>query len=272
MQETISFLTDSGIELCGILSGPAPCSRNPVAVLCHGFSTGKHSRTGVALEGILNEAGVAAFRFDLFGHGDSGGDIADLTISEAVDDVLSALELVRRRGYGRLGLMGSSFGGMASVLAAPASPDLRCLALKSPVSDYLGRLIADRDRKSLKEWRDHGFLTLTDDEGRSLRLNFSFYEDAETARGYESAPGIKVPTLIVHGEADETVPVMQSRRLVALLPQGELEVLAGADHRYSRKMDFDHMLRRISGFLIDHLGGREDEEYRDPVKEGWDRS
>jgi pimeloyl-ACP methyl ester carboxylesterase len=152
-----------------------------------------------------------------------------------------------------LGLMGSSFGGMASVLAAPFEPGLICLALKSPVSDYLGKLIAERDRKSLGEWRERGFLTLADDEGRSLRLNYSFYEDAAAARGYESAPGIRIPTLIVHGSEDETVPVAQSRRLAELLPQGELEILAGADHRYSRSADFEGMLRRVSGFLADHL-------------------
>lgn len=258
MQETFFFQSRSGTRLCGILSGPTPHSRVPAAVLCHGFATGKHSRTSVGLEGILNQAGVAAFRFDLFGHGESGGDIADLTISEAVGDVLMGLEFVRSRGYGRLGLMGSSFGGMASLLAAPVAPGLRCLALKSPVSDYLGRLIVERDRKSLGEWRDQGFLTLTDDEGRNLRLKYSFYEDAEKARGYESAPDITVPTLIVHGEADETVPVAQSRKLLALLPRGEIEVLEGADHRYSRKADFERMLGRISGFLIDHLSGTGD--------------
>ncbi|MGB2907319.1 MAG: hypothetical protein WBB73_09455 [Candidatus Aminicenantaceae bacterium] len=48
MRETIFFQTSSGIDLCGILSGPEPRARIPAAVLCHGFSTGKDSRTSAA--------------------------------------------------------------------------------------------------------------------------------------------------------------------------------------------------------------------------------
>jgi dipeptidyl aminopeptidase/acylaminoacyl peptidase len=255
MLEKIFFKSSAGTGICGILSGPVPTGKVPAAVLCHGFATGKDSRTYVRLEKILNDAGVAALRFDFFGHGESGGDLADITVSEAADEAVRALAFMRSRGYVPLGLMGSSFGGLAAVLAAAGTPDLACLALKSPVSDYLARLIADRDGQSLESWRSRGSIALTDDEGSALRLNYSFYEDAEAARGYDVAPRISAPALIVHGAADETVPVNQSRRMASVLPRGRLVIVPGADHRYSREKDFEIMLERISGFLIRHLTG-----------------
>ncbi|MFA9452949.1 MAG: hypothetical protein ACERK6_03465, partial [Candidatus Aminicenantaceae bacterium] len=45
---TIFFQTSSGIDLCGILSGPEPRARIPAAVFCQGFSTSKDSRTSAA--------------------------------------------------------------------------------------------------------------------------------------------------------------------------------------------------------------------------------
>ena len=72
-------------------------------------------------------------------------------------------------------------------------------------------------------------------------------------RGYDAATEILFPTLIVHGEADETVPVAQSQKLVSLLRQGRLIVIPGADHRYSRSRDFEKMVGLISGFLSHNL-------------------
>ena len=255
MPEKIFFRSAAGIGICGILSGPCPGTRVPGAVLCHGFATGKDGRTYVRLEEILNDAGVATLRFDFFGHGESGGDLADITVSEAVDEVAGALAFIHSRGYAPLGLMGSSFGGLAAVLAAADAPDLACLALKSPVSDTLARLLAERDGQSLEDWRSSGSIPLTDDEGKGLRLDYTFYEDAESVRVYDAASRISLPTLIVHGAADETVPVDQSRRLASILPRGRLEILPGADHRYSRNADFEIMLQRISAFIIRHVSG-----------------
>jgi len=73
------------------------------------------------LEEILNRRKFSTFRFDFFGHGESAGEFADMTISETVDDVRSAVLFLKSSGYDRMGLVGSSFGGFASILAAGQS-------------------------------------------------------------------------------------------------------------------------------------------------------
>ncbi|RZU31063.1 alpha/beta fold hydrolase [Blastococcus saxobsidens] len=48
--------------------------------------------------------------------------------------------------------------------------------------------------------------------------------------GVALAPGLRVPTLVVHGSRDPEVPVEEAQRLLAALPDGELVTVPGAGH------------------------------------------
>lgn len=250
MKRKIFFPSSEGHRLCGILSDPFEDKGLPLIVMCHGFTTSKDGRTYVRLEELLSRKSFSTFRFDFFGHGESEGEFADITISEAVDDVQSAIRFVKDSGYKRVGLLGSSFGGFACILTASHTDDLFVLALKSPVSDYLGLLIARDNEIDIAAWRREGFVTVEGSDGENLRLNYSFFADAEKTQGYSFSESTKTPTLIVHGDRDETVPIAQSQRLASILPHCRLEIIEGADHVYSRPEHFDRMLRLISDFIF----------------------
>jgi dipeptidyl aminopeptidase/acylaminoacyl peptidase len=198
---------------------------------------------------MLNQKAFSTFRFDFFGHGESAGQFADITISEAVDDVQCAIRFVKDSGYERIGLVGSSFGGFASILAAGSSDDVFVLALKSPVSDYLGLLIARDHDIDIEAWKREGSIAVDGGDGENLRLNYAFFADAEGIDGYSFAKNIIAPTLIVHGDQDETVPLVQSRKTADLIPECRLEIIEGADHTYSDPQHFEIMLRLISDFV-----------------------
>ncbi len=236
--------------MCGILSEPSRDAGRLMVVLCHGFGTSKDSRTYLRLEEQLFLAGISTFRFDFFGHGESEGRFAEITVSEAVNDVLAAINQVKDAGCRRIGLVGSSFGGLAALVAAPQVPDLCLLALKSPVSDYISRLFVTRDGHDLEAWKEQGFIQIPDGEGHLTKLNYKFYQDAEKASGYTAADKITAPTLIVHGDQDESVPVEQSRNLAQIIPNCQLKILKGADHRYSQDTDFERMLNLIASFIL----------------------
>jgi pimeloyl-ACP methyl ester carboxylesterase len=139
---------------------------------------------------------------------------------------------------------------LAAILTAAQVSDLCLLALKSPVSDYMSRLFVNRDGYDLHVWKEQGYIQIPDGEGQTARLNYSFYEDAERISGYAVAEKISVPTLIVHGDQDESVPIEQSVKLASLISDCRLEILMGTDHRYSLEKDFAEMLSLISGFII----------------------
>jgi len=254
MKEEIFFENSRGVKLCGILSNPTTEREKPIIVLCHGFFRSKDGRTYVGLEKILNKRGISTLRFDFFGHGESEGKFEDVTTSEAVDDVLKAIEFLKESGYEKIGLMGSSFGGMASIIAASRARvnDLFVLALKSPVSDYSSLFQAHENEQEVKEIEEKGFTYVTDSEGNKRRLNISFFIDAGKAKGYEAAKKIRIPALIVHGDQDDSVPVEQSKKTASLMENCRLEVIKGADHGYSNEKHFNEMLDLISRFIVEN--------------------
>ncbi len=252
MKEKLYFKNNRGNRLCGILSNPTEDRAKPVIILCHGFSTGKDGRTYVRLEDILNQREISTFRFDFFGHGESEGPFEEITTSEAVDDVLNAIEFLKESGYTKIGLVGSSFGGMASILAASQSDALYILALKSPVSDYRSMAHTRRSDQEIQDWKEKGFVELDRVNNEERRLNYTFYEDAEKIDAYGACQKIKVQALIVHGEADETVPLEQSRKAASLIDNCRLEIIEGCDHTYSSPDHFEQLLNLISRFITEN--------------------
>lgn len=252
MRKKNFFESRQGIKICGLLSNPTSSLKTLVTVSCHGFLSSKESRTNALLEEILVEAGLSMLRFDFFGHGESGGDFAELTISESVDDVLSAIGFLKQSGYKRVGLVGSSFGGMASLLAASQSTDLVFLALKSPVVDYPNMMKFLYGEAMLEEWRKKGFADVQGPDEQTYKLSYAFYEDSTAHDGYEACERISIPTLIIHGDQDETVPVNQSQKASRLIKDCRLEIIEGGDHRYTKPEDFEKVLGLISEFIRHH--------------------
>lgn len=250
MKEKVFFENSKGNKLCGILSNPAQDKNKAIIILCHGFTTSKASKTYVGLEQLLNIAGVSTLRFDFFGHGESEGKFENITTSEAVDDILNAIKTLKKLGYKKIGLMGSSFGGIASIMAASKTNDLFVLALKSPVSNYKEKEIMTKTKDELNKWKKKGWRYYISGDGKRYKLNYSFYEDFKNNDGYKAAEKIKIPTLIVHGDKDESVPIEQSIKISKIIKNCKLEIIKGADHRYSNPKDRERMLKLISKFII----------------------
>lgn len=252
MQNKYFFQNSKGDKLCGLLTTPDQPT-DVIAVLCHGHSSSKNSNGWVVLEPILVENKIAVFRFDFYGNGESEGKFEDGNVSENVDDTLKAIAFVKDKGYKRIILVGSSFGGLTSNITASKTNDLAALVLKCPVSDYREVQIQRYGPSGLKEWKEKGYATadyLNHGVDRNLTLNYSFVEDYEKYDAYTEAEKIKVPTLIVHGTADESVPFSQSQKLAAHIPLATLVPIEGSDHRYTDPQKFKEMTKVISDFII----------------------
>lgn len=250
MQEKIFFKNKKGLRLCGIISNPTDKVANPIVVLCHGHSTSKASTTIVDLEKILNENAIATFRFDISGHGESEGKFEETTVSDAASDILAAIKYIKGKKYSKIGLFGSSFGGAASILAAAKLPYLFVLALKAPVSDYRKLETSTRGADGIEDWKKKGFVEYQIGDPRGLKLNYAFFTDFDNFNEYRLAKKIIAPTIVVHGDADKDVPVEQSRELAKRIPNCKLEIIPGADHKFSKPEDFAKMLKLIAEFII----------------------
>jgi uncharacterized protein len=253
MEEALTFRDRHGHSIAAILSAPdKPTTR--LAVLCHGFLSGKNSTTNRTLTRLLNERGLATFRFDFFGQGDSEGPFEGLTTTLAVHQAHAALDLVTARGYDRVGLIGSSFGGLVAILTAAQRQEVTCLALKCPVVDFAEELRLTFGLKELTKWKATNTIPNILGGPDRVRLQYAFYEDCLGQIAYRPAERITVPTLIVQGERDECVPLHQSRRLQdALGGPKKLLLLPEADHQFTRGEDFHQMTTSISDWLTMHL-------------------
>ena len=255
MEETLTFHDRHGHNIAAILSTPDRPTTG-LAVLCHGFLSGKNSITNKTLTRLLSPHGIATFCFDFFGQGDSQGPFEDLTTSLAVEQAAAAIDLMTAKGYSRIGLVGSSFGGLVAILTTALRPDIACLALKCPVVDFAEELRLEFGLAELVRWQATNSIPNIMGGPNRIRLKYQFYEDCLQQIAYEPAKRITAPTLIVQGEQDECVPLHQSRRLHdSLGGVKRLDLLPDADHQFTRREDFHQMTTSIGDWLVTHIPG-----------------
>jgi pimeloyl-ACP methyl ester carboxylesterase len=83
----------------------------------------------------LSAAGIHTLRFDFFGTGDSGGELAEADLRGWEDDIELAIEEVQEMaGVRRVSLAGLRLGAtLAARVAARRGPDVEALALWNPI-------------------------------------------------------------------------------------------------------------------------------------------
>ncbi|OGK34232.1 hypothetical protein A3I50_04630 [Candidatus Roizmanbacteria bacterium RIFCSPLOWO2_02_FULL_37_9] len=251
MEEKVYFKNSKGDRLCGILLNPTGDKSKLIVILAHGFSSNKNTKNFVKLKDILVGKGISSFRFDFYGHDESDGLFENITITEAVDDILQAIDFLKEKGFNKIALFGSSFGGISSILAASKTNDLQFLALKSPVSDYKEVQYRLHSKEEIEDWKKNG-LRIYEDDGRKMRLNYSFFKDFKYNNAYKAALKIKIPTLIVHGDADEEVPVSQSIKTSKIIQNCKLVLVKDSDHVYTKEEHAQQMLKALTEFIIQH--------------------
>lgn len=253
MEERFSFLDPHGHRVASILTRPSS-GTDAVAVLCHGFLSSKTSSTNNALTRMLLSYGIATFRFDFFGQAESEGPFEQITTTLAVEQAHAAIDLVQQKGFRRIGLMGSSFGGLVSILTASQRMELACLALKCPVVDFAEELQLEFGEEGMVEWKATGTIPNMMGGPDRIKLQYAFYEDCLRQIAYEPARTITAPTIIVQGDEDEHVPLHQSQQLYeALQVKKRFELLPGADHQFTKGEDFNRMTNLIADWLVQHL-------------------
>lgn len=252
MEQKVYFQNSKGDRLCGLLLDSTGNKGKPVIIIVHGFSSNKNSKNYLTIKDILVKNKISTFRFDLWAHGESEGNFADITISEAVDDILQAIKFLKDKGYKKIGLLGSSFGGISSIIAASKTKDLYLLALKSPVSNHPEKDKLVKTKEELEEWKNRGYMIYEKDDGTKLRVNYTFMLDAQKPEndGYKAAKKITIPTLITHGDADESVPYQQSLKISKIIKNCQLATIKGADHTYTRPAHAKQMVKAFADFIV----------------------
>jgi dipeptidyl aminopeptidase/acylaminoacyl peptidase len=202
----------------------------PIVIMATGDGlNGSKSSTWSLFAEKLAEAGLISFVFDFAGLGFSEGEAAKLTLTVGLENLHAAVDAVKAQKWvdpNKIGLLGSSFGGNVALLFAGKFGQVKALGLKSPVSFYAETHELMFGPQGMNEWKQKGF-------DAEYGFNYDFYLDSFNHNTYAVVKNIKVPCLIVHGEADTTVPVVQSKRLAECMStKCRLELLPGVNHDY----------------------------------------
>ena len=244
MESSIIFQDSHGNNVSAVITKASDNLNSPIVVIAHGFASNKNgSSKDIAAQ--LANLGAHSLRFDFYGHGDSDGKFEDVTVSKGADDVLSAINYVSALGYSNIHLIGTSYGGACSILAAAKTDKLKSLILRSPVSDYYTRELMTKSKEELFAWEKDEFRIYKSGSGKELRLNSTFLSDMKDLNGFQAARNIIIPTLIVHGNKDESVPILLSEMLVKVIGNSRLEVIEGADHRYSNPKHDEYVVNMM---------------------------
>ncbi len=252
-QTTLCFQDSTGKKVSALLTEPS-LRTNRIVVLCHGFLSNKQSSTNRRLAELLIEKEISTFSFDWFGMGESEGSFADLTVDVCCDELEQALSFVRDKGYSRIGLVGSSYGGLIATLIASRDSQLTALGLKCPVPDFPEMLRLEFGQEAMDRWQSTGEIPDVTGSDTPIELHYAFYKNCLTYDAYTAAQAITAPTIIVHGDNDELVPLSQIERLEqSLAGPKSLHLLPGANHHFGRPDDFRTMTTLLANWMVTHL-------------------
>ena len=76
-----------------------------------------------------------------------------------------------------------------------------------------------------------------------------FRKSYKKYNGYKAAKNIKCPVLIIHGDADDVVPLSQSKKLDRLLKNSTLIAVKGLTHDYNEK-ELHQMAQHVTNFFV----------------------
>ena len=239
-------------------------------VLLHGWSGSVAPDIVEYAPFLRRTAGVLAL--DFRGHGDS--DQAPTTWGmDEVEDVAGALAWLGERGVTRVALFGTSMGGMTAIAAVGVLGDGSLAAADMELDAPAGVVPAPRPRIVAvvadsvppelavgvgsrlpgplgRTFADRLFAAAARDLGRDPR-------ETEPVRMVGLVE--PVPLLLIHGEADRTVPLDQGNRLAAAAgPSAEHWTVPGADHSSSHAAIPEEYETRVTETLRSaFLGARE---------------
>jgi uncharacterized protein len=230
-------------------------------LLLHGYSGSVAPDLVEYAPFLRRTAGVLGL--DFRGHGESEDGPTTFGMLE-VEDVAGALAWLGERGITRVGLIGTSMGGIAAIESVAilgdgtlAAADADAAPTRAPIDAPRPRIVAvvaesvptsvevpvaNRIRSPFRR-----FLAarVFDSAARTLGA-----DPRDTEPGKVIGLIEPVPLLLIHGSDDSTVPVAEGQRLMALAgPSTEHWIVEGADHSRAHAVAGQDYERRVTDFL-----------------------
>lgn len=243
-------IMDDNIRLDAELTMPSSSEEKvPLCIIIHGFTGNKEERHLLAVSDMMNEIGMATLRVDMYGHGKSDGEFKNHTLYKWLNNAMAVIDYARKLpGISRIYLCGHSQGGLTVAMVGamkrdqisgiiPMSP-----ALMIPEQARAGNILG------LEVDLHDGLDEYTSKDGWTLNSNY--VRVARTIYPEEEMKHYKGLVLIVHGEADQTVPIELVRESSKCYSNCKFVSVPEDSHCYDYHLDT--VVEEIRKYLIEN--------------------
>ena len=215
-----------------------------------GFASDMTGSKATAVDAFAAGQGLAATRFDYSGHGTSGGDFAEGTITRWLEETGAVFD---RFAEGRQIVVGSSMGAWIALRLAEMlreSGRIAGLVLIAPAVDMTRALMWDRWKKKARDtlmktgvYREPSAYSET-----PYVFTRALIEDGDNHLFGGRLIDVGCPVTILQGIADKEVPWRHATALVERLASDDvvLTLVKDGDHRLSRPEDLERLTAAIA--------------------------
>ena len=254
--QKVTFTGSSGEELSARLDFPDGDTARFV-LFAHCFTCSKDFIAARRIASGLVARGFAVLRFDFTGLGSSDGDFANTNFSSNVEDLLCAVDYLRRNFEAPVIMIGHSLGGTAVLEAAGEIPELKAVATIGAPAEaahvahsflpHLDQIQAEGEAEVLLS-------------GRKFTIRRQFLEDIHHQVVLEKVKQLHKPLLILHSPLDDTVAVSNAAAIfkAALHPKSYVS-LETADHLLTDPGDAAYVADIIAAWAARYIDADEAE-------------
>jgi len=220
-----------------------------------GFKSDMQGTKAIALDAWAAAHNRSCVRFDYSGHGESGGDFANGTIGQWLQESVAVFE---RFCAGQQVVIGSSMGGWIALLLArelakrPASrATLKALVLIAPAPDFTEELMWKGFSSEIRRQIETTGVWLRPSEyGDPYPITRNLIEEGRKHLLLGGAIEVGCPVHILQGARDPDVPWKHAFALAHRLPADDvvLTMIQDGDHRLSRPQDIARILAAVAEF------------------------
>ena len=203
----------------------------PTLVFLPGYASDMEGAKALALDAFAERRRIAMLRLDYSGTGSSGGRFEDGTLANWLEEALAAVDRLTK---GPLIVVGSSMGGWIALhLALLRAERVQALVGISAAPDFTNWGFADSEAAERQG------------------LARGFWESGQRLLLLEQEIAIDCPVRLLHGEADEDVPLEIAFRLMRALRSADVQLLTikGGGHRLSEPREIDAILATVAALL-----------------------
>ena len=240
MENKEYYNSTDNIKLCGLLSKVN--NSDKIVVLCHGLNGDKTERKSFNLfVEKLQDNNINSFRFDFRAHGESTGVDYEMTPTKEVKDLETTLNMLNKKGFENIVILGASFGGsIISLLDFNKYNCIKGLICWYGALDYFSTIEAEgffsEEHRNIAD-KDGWFEVKSKRTGKIFRLGKDLYKEVYQIVPYESLIKVELPILFVHGLIDNMVPYELSVKVSKMCKNSKLELIENGSHTFDNDIN-----------------------------------